>query len=143
MPGYYKSVVPEPEKPVFKLIDEFNNTYFKNWKKTELIYYSNAIAGEVGELCNLVKKEYGGGTNNDMTVDKLHEHMLDEIADIYIYLIMISKKLGVGHSQETFDDVIRHKLAIIKDRMEKKSFKTKLLPELEKERTSTKPNSQP
>ena len=70
---------------------KFNDKYFPGWRNTELIYYSNAIAGEAGELCNKVKKLYGGGTSGDMPEP---EELMEEIADIFIYLMLISEKLG-------------------------------------------------
>jgi NTP pyrophosphatase (non-canonical NTP hydrolase) len=115
-------------------IEWFNDIYFSNWRETELIYFTNALAGEVGELCNLTKKIYGGGTNNTMTVEELCKSMIDEIADIYIYLVIIAKRLGVGKSQEIFDTIIRKKLGIILTRMKNKKHKHKL----KKKNSSTK-----
>jgi len=57
-----------------------------NFGKNELIYWSNAIAGEAGELCNLVKKHYRDG-------DYQYEAMKEEIADIFIYIAITARDI--------------------------------------------------
>ena len=41
----------------------FNDKYFPKWRETDPVYYSNALAGETGEVCNAIKHMIGGGTN--------------------------------------------------------------------------------
>ena len=53
-------------------------------KNAKLTYWGCALAGEVGELCNLIKKEERDGVNNDLA-------MKDEIADILAYVAIIAK----------------------------------------------------
>lgn len=59
-----------------------------------LLYFSNALAGEVGELCNIVKKmerERLGAAGSRATKEELAE----EIADVYIYLDLLCTKADI------------------------------------------------
>jgi NTP pyrophosphatase (non-canonical NTP hydrolase) len=48
-----------------------------------------ALAGEVGELCNLIKKEFRG-------IDEVpREAIENEIADIQIYLDLLAARYGI------------------------------------------------
>lgn len=52
--------------------------------------YACALSGEVGELCNLIKKQFRG-------LDKVTEKDLaDEIADVAIYLDLLAARLGIS-----------------------------------------------
>jgi len=97
----------------WKKLLEFNDKYFPKWREVDLIYYSNALAGEVGEICNLVKKSIGGGTNK-RAVDG------DEIAlegvDVFIYLTLLLERLGI--SRERFKEIFDFKMRINIRRME-------------------------
>jgi NTP pyrophosphatase (non-canonical NTP hydrolase) len=62
-------------------------------KKLGLLYWSNALAGEVGELCNVVKKaerEKLGLPGSRSTRADIEE----EIADVYIYLDLMCYRLN-------------------------------------------------
>ena len=91
---------------------EFNDKYFPGWRDTPEIYYSNAIAGEAGEVCNCVKHRAGGGTNKSNPSDL---ELLEELADVFIYieLLIVSKNL----SNATFASIIREKIKINEIRM--------------------------
>lgn len=58
--------------------------------------WSNALAGEVGELCNFIKKvrrhETGLGEESYNTPDlaTLKEAIRDEIADVFLYLDLVA-----------------------------------------------------
>ncbi len=56
-----------------------------------LLHNAVALAGEVGELCNLVKKCDRG----DMTLAKFREEAAPELADVFIYLLKLSYQLDV------------------------------------------------
>ena len=43
-------------------IISFNEKYFLDWRNVSEVHYSNAMAGEVGEVCDGTKKRVGGGT---------------------------------------------------------------------------------
>ena len=55
---------------------------------TALIFWSNAIAGEAGELCNKVKKLMQGRDVSD-------EEIAEEIADVVTYASLMASALGV------------------------------------------------
>ena len=65
-----------------------------SWALTE---WSNALAGEVGELCNLTKK-------NKLNGDKNTTGICNELADVVIYADLLAQKLGVNLA-----DVVRNK----------------------------------
>lgn len=72
----------------------FNNEYFPGWRNIDEIYYSNALAGEVGELCNMVKHRVGGGTNRSGPQPGGMD-LVFECADIFIYLSLLLERNGV------------------------------------------------
>ncbi len=62
-----------------------------------LEYLTNALAGEVGEVANLVKKVvrsvvYGRG---DLRLDDVRHELAEEIADVFTYLLTIAGLLGL------------------------------------------------
>jgi NTP pyrophosphatase (non-canonical NTP hydrolase) len=62
-----------------------------------LEYLTNALAGEVGEVANLVKKVvrsvvYGRG---DLRLDDVRQELAEEIADVFTYLLTIAGLLGL------------------------------------------------
>lgn len=62
-----------------------------------LEYLTNALAGEVGEAANLVKKVvrsvvYGRG---DLRLDDVKQELAEEIADVFTYLLTIASLLGL------------------------------------------------
>lgn len=93
----------------------FNDKYFPNWRETVEVYYSNALAGETGEVCNLIKKMIGGGTNKKTVTP--HEVAL-ECVDVYIYLVLLLEKLGLD--DDLFASVFIEKMQTNILRMEAK-----------------------
>lgn len=60
----------------------------------DILYYSNALAGEVGELCNIVKKfKRGDKESHGMPI---HRCMDDEIADVFLQLDLLCQVAGVN-----------------------------------------------
>ncbi len=93
---------------------EFNDIYFPGWRKNkEPIFFSNALAGEVGEVCGLVKRFYGGGTNN-RTIP-LPSEMLEEAVDVFIYLVLFCESLTCNELD--FDRVFTRKIKKLEQRM--------------------------
>ena len=62
---------------------QFNERYFIGWRGVDEVFYANALAGEVGEVCNAVKHRAGGGTNKSNPSDLT---LMDELADVFIYM---------------------------------------------------------
>ena len=60
------------------------------------LYLCTAIAGEVGELCNFVKKERRDGVDNSVSINK-------ELADILTYLDLLAEVRGVDLGEATRD----------------------------------------
>jgi NTP pyrophosphatase (non-canonical NTP hydrolase) len=90
------------------LMDEIlykNELYFPGWEDSWLFdeakkhyYWTNAMAGEVGELCNASKKHgrfldsWGGKKLNR---EEYNEFAAEELADIFIYVVLYSKVLDI------------------------------------------------
>jgi NTP pyrophosphatase (non-canonical NTP hydrolase) len=82
---------------------------FKCYDNQPLTYWTTALAGEVGELCNMIKKKQrveGGGidggssyTAKDINTDMLKE----EIGGIAIYLDLLSSLLGISLEEAIID----------------------------------------
>lgn len=77
----------------FRHIDE--------WSPTD---WGCAVAGEVGEMCNLLKKMLRGESIPKVDV-------ADEIADAVLYLDLLSSRLGIN-----LGDAVRRKFNIVSDR---------------------------
>lgn len=58
-------------------------------------YWCLALAGEIGELCNLVKKE-----TRDRAI--LKRQISEEMADILIYLCMMANSLEIDLEEEYY-----------------------------------------
>jgi len=81
-------------------IIKFDDKYFPNWRsKRELIFMSNALAGETGEVCGIIKSFYGGGTK-EKPRPTLAE-IMEEVIDVIIYLVLFSECLG--YNEDLFD----------------------------------------
>jgi NTP pyrophosphatase (non-canonical NTP hydrolase) len=100
---------------VFFDILNFNDKYYNNWRETPEVFLSNALAGECGELCNMVKHRCGGGTK---LKDVSNTELFEEMADIFIYMSML---LSVnGGNIYTLKKAISDKLIINAERMDKR-----------------------
>lgn len=62
-----------------------------DWNPME---WACALAGEVGELCNLLKKRYG---RNDTSIPS--KDIADEVADVYIYLDLLATCLDMDMAE--------------------------------------------
>lgn len=60
------------------------------WGDEDRRFLALALGGEVGELQNLVKKEWRGDQNSNFRSD-----LMLEMADIRIYLELLSKAYGI------------------------------------------------
>lgn len=82
----------------FKQLREANKTRQKEWETAasplSLTYKGNELAGEVGELCNILKKlerEQLGMVGSRSSVEKAAE----EVADVVICADLIANHLGI------------------------------------------------
>jgi NTP pyrophosphatase (non-canonical NTP hydrolase) len=100
---------------IWSRILKFNDKWFPNWRTTEPIYYSNALAGETGEVCDAIKHMIGGGTRK---VDE-KTAMFDaakEAVDVTIYLVLLLERIGC-HGFEEFERVFDIKMKENESRM--------------------------
>lgn len=77
-----------------------HETVIKNWAPwgpEDVRFLALAMAGEVGELLNLIKKQWRGDLAT-ATSDQASSHYMKvrgEMADVRIYLELLSRALGV------------------------------------------------
>lgn len=74
----------------------------KSYENRTPDYYGCALAGELGEACNLIKKEVRDGLDV-ASFEKLGQ----ELADIFIYSELIARKHGLD-----LEECILNKIAI-------------------------------
>lgn len=94
---------------VLEHLREFNSERCKAFGHTvddmSVLFWSTALAGEVGELCNFIKKEVRGDEIS-------HSDLANEAADIVIYLDLLCKKLNID-----LCEAIRYKFNEVSDRV--------------------------
>lgn len=78
------------------------------WNEAE---WGNALAGEVGELCNLLKKMIRQAPG-DPSLKELYREAGKEIGDIQTYLDLLAEKLG-----HDLGEVTRNKFNEVSDRI--------------------------
>lgn len=82
---------------------------FRCYDNQPLTYWTTALAGEVGELCNMVKKrqrvERGGvdGGSSYRASDIDREMLKEEIGGIAIYLDLLASLMGIGLEEAIVD----------------------------------------
>src|SRR5690348_6698183 len=82
---------------------------FKTYDNVPLTFFTTALAGEVGELCNLIKKleraKVGGldaGTTTKAT-DITKEMLEEEIGGILIYLDLLASLMDIDLEKATIE----------------------------------------
>jgi NTP pyrophosphatase (non-canonical NTP hydrolase) len=97
---------------------------FKCYDNQPLTYWTTALAGEVGELCNMIKKmqrvERGGvdGGSSYTAKDITKEMLKEEIGGIAIYLDLLASLLNISLEEAIVDT--------FNSKSEKYGFKEKL-----------------
>ena len=97
---------------------------FKCYDNQPLTYWTTALAGEVGELCNMIKKiqrvERGGvdGGSSYSAKDITKEMLKEEIGGIAIYLDLLASLLDISLEEAIVDT--------FNSKSEKYGFKEKL-----------------
>jgi len=66
---------------------ESDQLFGDSWRKGSRLYWATALAGEVGEVCNLAKKEARDGLD-------LSSHLGEELADVLISVFLMASVLG-------------------------------------------------
>lgn len=80
-------------------IDIIHKTVVKRWAPYSMEdgrFLALALAGEVGELCNLMKKQWRAGES----MGNYAGSIVQEIGDIQIYLELLAKHFGTSASHE-------------------------------------------
>ena len=73
-------------------ITDFQNEFYPGWRTEKpRLLFSNALAGEVGELCGVITHLDGGGTNNNKYTNDM---ILEEAVDTYIQLVLLLARSG-------------------------------------------------
>jgi NTP pyrophosphatase (non-canonical NTP hydrolase) len=72
-------------------------------------FFALALAGEVGELCNLLKKIWRGDEYNEA---EMRKKLADEMADIQIYIHHLAEELGID-----LEEACRNKAIELKERL--------------------------
>lgn len=85
------------------MIKDFSNQEARCKK----LFFSNALAGEVGEYCNLVKKIHRDKRFNSDILTNIE----NELADIFIYLVLNAKQYFID-----LELAILNKLMILEKR---------------------------
>lgn len=62
---------------------------------TSEIWWTNAIAGEAGEACNIAKKISRGDFKTDAALDDARNALAVELADVMTFCDLLLAKLGV------------------------------------------------
>ena len=73
---------------IYELHEKLTKDLFPTYSNEDIRFLALALAGEVGELCNLIKKEWRDGVDN-------REEQRDELADCRVYLELIAKCLDM------------------------------------------------
>lgn len=114
MTGFIESQKPEPlqfERLRLQSVARCRESFGKDLNDWSDAQWCCAIAGEVGELCNLIKKEFRG-MDKIAPVDIQHE-----IADIAIYLDLFAASRGID-----LGEAIRLKFNIVSNRVKSKRY---------------------
>src|SRR5688572_18541901 len=94
----------EGRKMDFNYVTKMNEARCKLWHGEAdpwtLSDWSNALAGEVGEACNIIKKmrrlELGMRQNRSpKTMEEFKQDLSHEIADAFLYLNLLAVKAGI------------------------------------------------
>jgi len=101
---------------IWKQIVDFNDLHFPGWDKEDLRIVSNALAGEVGEVCDDTKHFYGGGTNQELVGKITPEKIAEEVFDSFVYMILLLGAAGFGRAR--FVAIAEKKLNVLYSRME-------------------------
>ena len=100
---------------LWKRVTDWNDEFFPDWRSRKPIYYSNALAGECGEVCNSVKHLEGGGTHIQPSSSSYRTQMLEECIDVYIYMVLLLE--SQGYTEEDFERAFSLKINEITSRM--------------------------
>jgi NTP pyrophosphatase (non-canonical NTP hydrolase) len=73
---------------IYALHEKMTAHLFPAYSNTDERFLALALAGEVGELCNMIKKRWRDGAD-------MKDECRDEIADIRVYLELLAKCFNI------------------------------------------------
>lgn len=80
-------------------------------------FFTLALAGEAGEICNLVKKEWRG-----TEPEYFYAELVNEISDVFIYLCLLMANVGINPAHnDCLNSAIKAKKRSYFEKMEKAS----------------------
>lgn len=98
-----------------KIQQEFEEKYMGHFtdNPNDLLFFATALAGEVGEFCNLAKKYYRENVlsrkvNEDNNRNYLKD-MQEEMIDIFTYLLIVAYILNIDIEQEYLTKLEKNK----------------------------------
>ena len=97
---------------IFELHERITAGLFPPYSNKDERFLALALAGEVGELCNMVKKRWRDGA-------ELTAEIRDELADIRVYLELIAKCFGI--EGDKLDAQVENKLQRVAKKFEHRS----------------------
>jgi NTP pyrophosphatase (non-canonical NTP hydrolase) len=83
----------------------------ENFGRATLEYWVIALGGEVGEMLNNTKKFLRDSSNLKVDFDKFVANTKEELADVFLYLVLLARFMGVDLEQ-----AILEKIAEVKER---------------------------
>lgn len=94
----------------FEHLRTVNVDRLKEWHEDirwSLSDWGLALAGEVGEACNVIKKirrlDTGIKHGTTRTREELLAHLAEELADVQIYLDLVAYQVGIDLAQATVE----------------------------------------
>jgi NTP pyrophosphatase (non-canonical NTP hydrolase) len=79
-------------------IDRLNEKYFDSQTYADVPFITISLAGEVGEVCNEIKK-ISRGSDPKRHVRELSQ----ELADVFVYLVMLARVMDIDLDEEIKD----------------------------------------
>ena len=98
------------QRAVVAIHEKVVKTY-EPWSTEDTRFLCLALGGEVGELQNLVKKEWRGDINTTESLFPWREELAEELADVRIYLELLAEGFGID-----LDEVCRKKITKLVER---------------------------
>jgi hypothetical protein len=97
-------------KDSWKEITAFQDLYYPCWRRNKSkLLFSTALAGEIGEVCDVVSHLEGGGTNTRVYTSF---QVLHQCVDSYIQLVLLLARYGFSAEdfEKEFDRVLHEEL---------------------------------
>ncbi len=104
-----------------QLQKEFDDKYIGPYNKQteDFLFLATALAGEVGEFANIVKKYYRADKKGVAVItDQQRDYLADmkkEIIDVFVYFLIIANQLDLDIDKAYLENLERNKNRFKKD----------------------------